>query len=171
MGKNKKKSDLLREIQQLKTSSRSKNESREASFRRFEQKAASQGMKSIRAQKGQLKMSDIMHDFLAPYTSETPTLSEYHNLLPLALVAWNTALLPPERHNVLLNSFIQVALPNSDPIANHDLRRLLEAMVQDKLENFAEYDRAITDYDVYEVDGEIQLSIASRITQLDESDS
>ncbi len=170
MGKNKKKSNLLREIQQLETASRSEDEKQESSFRRFEQKASSQGMKSFRAKKGQLKMSAIMHDFLAPYTRDSPTLGEYQNILPLALVAWNTALMPPERHNVLLNSFIQVALPDSDPIENHNLRQILEAMIQDKLDNFAEYDRAITDYDVYEDDGEIRLSIASCVTESSEPD-
>ena len=45
---------------------------------------------------GQVKMSEVLRDFLDPYWHIPGTEEAMRQLITTALVAWNTALLPPE---------------------------------------------------------------------------
>lgn len=167
MGKKKKKLNLLREVKQLEESQQDRQsmikEMREASFRRFEAEAARDGSTSMRVKPGQLKMSAVMHHFLTPFVPEPRALEDYEDVLPLAIVAWNTATLPPEEHIDELNEFCQFAFPECDPFELYEVQKILKEMLDYKLEYFGEIDRIIADYDVYDVHGEIRLSIASRL--------
>lgn len=43
---------------------------------------------------GQIKMSDVLLDFVAPYRHFVNTIEAYRKLLLVAVIAWNAALLP-----------------------------------------------------------------------------
>ena len=50
--------------------------------------------KIVQAPKHAAKMSEVLREFIEPYQEYAPTTEAQHRLIAIAIVAWNTALLP-----------------------------------------------------------------------------
>ena len=65
-------------------------------FRDFERNLISKGLPrgtKVGVQStGRVKMSEVLLDFIEPYTEEAKSEDEFRSLIAMGLVAWNTAL-------------------------------------------------------------------------------
>jgi len=168
MGKQKKKkANLLREMQELEAAKQPVIKDLDASQHRLAARAP-KGTKIVTPGAGQLKMSGVIQDFVEPYFEALGDFQQCSAFVPLAIVAWNTALMPEENHAEAISTYLEISKPNHDPIEVHGVRQLLEDLIEDKLENFEEFDRMVIDYDFYIApDGEWRLSIVSKYPEFD----
>jgi len=83
-------------------------------FRDFERNLISKGLPrgtKVGVQStGRVKMSEVLLDFIEPYTEEAQSEDEFRSLITMGLVAWNTALLPEESHEQTLDRLIDEAV-------------------------------------------------------------
>ncbi len=93
---------------------------------------------------GAAKMSEVLLDFIEPYSDQWRTLEELKKLLSLAIVAWNAALISGDERDEMLK---QMAL-KVPPDFRLELISILEPMIQRKLLYFASNTRFILSCDV-----------------------
>src|SRR5207244_2124029 len=82
---------------------------------------------------GQAKMSEVILEFIEPYSEHWRTEEQLEKLLLLATVAWNAALFPDSKRN----GFIQDMVETVAPEARQDMRSIVEEMIQRKETYFA----------------------------------
>ncbi len=90
------------------------------------------------------KMSEVLRDFIEPYIEFTDITEAMHRLISVALVAWNTALLPEAEQAESLKQ-VSKALPAD---AVDDFYAVVGEMIERKNTVFAEYTRNILDYEL-----------------------
>ena len=112
---------------------------------------------------GDDKLSDLLGDFLAPYSQLAEDEQSYRNLLRIGIAAWNLALFPPEQHPALLDELVSPARLAVDAAARDELRALLEALVARKRERFAAEQRYIVDFELRHTADGYQLAVASTL--------
>jgi hypothetical protein len=112
---------------------------------------------------GDDKLSDLLSDFLAPYSHLAEDEQSYRNLLRIGIAAWNLALFPPARHPALLDELVSPARLAVDEAARAEMRALLEALVQRKRERFGAERRYIVDFALKSTPEGYQLSVASTL--------
>ena len=61
--------------------------------------------------RGEAKMSEVLTDFVEPYLESADTKQDHQKLLMIAIVAWNTALLPEERQQGVIDELVGQSLP------------------------------------------------------------
>lgn len=106
---------------------------------------------------GQVKMSEVLRQFIDPYWYIPDDEESMQKLMVTALVAWNTALLPQvERVDHLAQ--IAEALPQE---THADFYAIVEEMIERKEKYFAQYERTIIDYELVDRGGDYQLSVIS----------
>ena len=82
----------------------------------------------------QEKMSKVVLDFVEPYTASANSGEELQKIVLLGLIAWNTALLPPDLREDSLHSLIAEAVP-ADAAA--DFEEIINQMIERKEKRFA----------------------------------
>ena len=82
--------------------------------------------KFVRNPAGQVKMSDVLHQFIDPWIDMPRTEDEMRKLLTTALVAWNAALLPEAERPAFLAEFTATLPPEA--VAD------FEAVIQELIE-------------------------------------
>jgi hypothetical protein len=112
---------------------------------------------------GDDKLSDLLGDFLAPYSQLAEDEQSYRNLLRIGIAAWNLALFPPEQHPALLDELVSPERLAVDEAARAEMRALLEALVARKREHFAAERRYIVDFDLRRTEAGYQLAVASTL--------
>ena len=98
----------------------------------------------IRDPPGMEKMSEVLEDFVGPHWDQAPTEEALRNLLNVAAVAWNAALLPSEEREKLHQKSQQM-LPADQ---RDDFRAIVDSLIQRKLAHFADNRRAILSIDL-----------------------
>ena len=93
---------------------------------------------------GKERMSEVLMEFVEPYSGQWETLEELDKLLSFASIAWNAALLPSSKQA----TFIDEAVAKMPPDLRPEMRTRLEEMVQRKLTHFAGIKRAIINFQV-----------------------
>jgi hypothetical protein len=93
---------------------------------------------------GEAKMSEVLLEFIEPYTDERSTTEDLKKVLSVATLAWNLALFPEAERPARLQE-IEAAVP---PDVRPTMRAFVEEMLQRKLTYFAHIRRAILDYQV-----------------------
>ncbi len=91
---------------------------------------------------GAKKMSEVLLEFLEPYTEQWRTEEDLRRLLPVAIIVWNAALVSGREREELLQGALD-ALP---PGARQDGRTLLEELIRRKEAHFADNHRLVLDY-------------------------
>jgi hypothetical protein len=128
------------------------------------EKAGLGSHKLMRNPPGQVKMSEVLRDFVAPYWHILDTEEAMRKLLTTALVAWNTALMPPAEQAGALDQ-VATALPEE---ARDDFYAIVREMIERKNKHFAEYDRLILDYELVDRGNDYHITVVSRIPPGDE---
>ena len=100
------------------------------------------------------KMSEVLREFVKPYNKYTDSLQSYQNLVGIATLGWNLALLPEDKRNDLMN------LPNGEgPLlesreANSVMKFMLKQFITRKLTYFPEDKRQIADFQIKDLGDE-----------------
>ncbi|MGD1901479.1 MAG: hypothetical protein ACFB9N_04495 [Geitlerinemataceae cyanobacterium] len=160
MGKQKKKkASLLREMHHL--GEAKPKQSPEPSMDRMRSRIP-EGTEVITPGPDALKMSKLIQEFVEPYFEQIGDFQQCSSFMPLAIVAWNTAIMPKDKHAREITNFLEVSKPNNDPIEIHGIRQLIQDLIADKIEYYDDFDRMVLDYDFYIApDGQWRLSVIS----------
>ena len=112
---------------------------------------------------GVAKMSEVVIDFIEPYVEYAETYEAYQKLVMVAIVAWNTTLLPEKKQKAMVKKMIKsLSLPRSDA---RDMKGIIEELIERKNKHFAEHTRTIVDYQVTETRDGFHLSVASTLDE------
>ena len=98
----------------------------------------------VHAPPGEVKMSEVLLEFIEPYSNDWTTAEQLKKLLSVATIAWNAALLPASGRAEILQKM-------GDKLPPEDLqpmRAIIEEMIARKLTRFANNHRFILDYQV-----------------------
>jgi hypothetical protein len=93
---------------------------------------------------GTAKMSEVLLEFVEPYTAIAETEEHLHRLLTLGLVAWNAALMVGAEQEAFLHSMFRSVPPD----AREDMRAVVADLIDRKLAYYADIDRPIVSYDL-----------------------
>jgi hypothetical protein len=112
---------------------------------------------------GVAKMSEVVIDFIEPYAEYAETYEAYQKLVMIAIVAWNTTLLPEKKQKPMIKKMIKsLSLSRSDA---RDTKGIIEELIERKNKHFAEHTRTIMDYQVIEKRDGFHLSVASALDE------
>lgn len=107
---------------------------------------------------GDEKMSQILLDFLSPYTGFIESEDDWHKIVLLGQLAWNAALLPADSRKECLADIFAKSVP-SDAIPGFE--EVLTSMIERKDEHFAENRRFILGHHWSRRDGRPYLEVLS----------
>ena len=112
---------------------------------------------------GAEKMSSVLLEFIEPYVKFADTDEAYRKLVTIAIVAWNAALLSPEKREEMINNLLkEMKLGFWE---RRDFRRMMGMMIERKLEHFAENARLIVNYELQDLGDRIHLSVVSTLAK------
>ena len=104
-----------------------------------------------------VKMSEVLEQFIDPYLDLTETQEDVRKLVMVAVMAWNASLLPREQQADTVNDLLRT-MPFE---VQSGMRRLVRQMMGRKRREFAEYRRAIMDFEISMTRHGLHLSVAS----------
>jgi len=102
------------------------------------------GCKIVVQPSGETKMSEVLLEFVEPYSQYWKTKEELNKLLGVAVIAWNAALLPGNERKEIIENAVKVAPPE----IRQDMKAIVEEMIQRKETHFAHNKRMIMNYQV-----------------------
>ena len=105
------------------------------------------------------KMSEVLRDFIEPYIEFADTPEAMRRLITVALVAWNTALLPEAEQAESLKQ-VSKALPAD---AVDDFYAIVGEMIERKNAFFADYTRHMLDYELTDTGDSYRISVISTL--------
>jgi hypothetical protein len=117
--------------------------------------------KFVRNPAGQVKMSDVLHEFIDPWIDMARTNEEMRKLLSTALVAWNAALLPEAERPVFLAEFT-ATLP---PELAADFDAVIQEMIERKDRHFSQVRRKILAYELVPEGDDYHISVMSTLPE------
>lgn len=117
----------------------------------------------VKNPKGHAKMSDVLERFVEPYEDDEMTLNHRRNLLGLAVIAWNLALLPQSERKGMMKKLMREVLRGEDPLLQREARSIIEDMVARKDQLFADNQRYIVSYELQDLGTEFHLTVASTL--------
>src|SRR6267142_6169291 len=101
------------------------------------------GSVMIRTPVGEKRMSEVLLEFVEPYSDHWKTAEDLKKVLGVAVLAWNAALYPGPEREKLLREMVAMVPPD----AGADFRSFVEEMIQRKVSRFAANKRVIINYD------------------------
>lgn len=108
------------------------------------------------------KMSEVLFRFIEPYWGLAEGKEDYEKLLTIAMIAWNTALLPEGEREEFLNEKVKPVLSSLGRGFLQDFKAIVEGLIRRKERFFSDNRRFIVDYVLSEVRGNrYHLSVAS----------
>lgn len=111
---------------------------------------------------GEAKMSEVLTAFVEPYLESAHTEEAYRKLLAIAIVAWNTALLPEEDQQDIVDEALETMPATSEQVKT-DLREIVNMLIARKKAYFSEYKRMIVDFELTDRGEDYYLSVASTV--------
>ena len=122
-----------------------------AALDRLGQRLQKQQIRTAHAPDNMPKMSGVFIDFISPYEDFLDEEKHREEFILLAVTAWNLALAPRKHRKKLLHGFTEMMLeeaPDTPADTLKAMRILLNELMTEKLEYFAEDKRFITDYEL-----------------------
>ena len=110
------------------------------------------------------KMSEMISEMAAPFISEGKTPEEKHHRLTSACSAWNMACGSPELRRQQLEQYVEGYRQNNPAISPGDLakvRKVMESLMERKLEMFPEDQRQIVSAKVVMVGTDYRIEVES----------
>jgi len=102
------------------------------------------GSKILVQPSGQTKMSEVLLEFLEPYSRYWRTKEDLNKLLGVAVIAWNAALLPGNERKEIIENALKAA-PHE---IRQDMKAIVDEMIERKETHFAHNTRFIINYQV-----------------------
>jgi len=109
------------------------------------------------------KMSEVLFKFIEPYMELASSQKDLEKLLTVAVIAWNTSLIPKEEREAILDEEINSTLSFMDGDLVKDFKAILYELIQRKEILFPENRSFIFDYELTGGNGKYYLSVASMI--------
>jgi hypothetical protein len=104
-----------------------------------------------------VKMSEVLEEFIAPYMEFAETEESFQKLVTIAVVAWNTSLLPRNEQTKTINDLLQ-SLP---PETQADAKSIVRELMRRKRNYFGKIRRAIIDFEVTDTRDGFHLTVVS----------
>ena len=117
--------------------------------------------KVIAAPPGEVKMSQVLGEFVAPYGDFAETEEAYRSFLTLAILAWNAACLPSAEQETLIAQAVSRGAPKGDKKLRAELRGIIDELVRRKKRRFAQYTRMIVAFDLVDTGDAYQVTVLS----------
>jgi hypothetical protein len=114
---------------------------------------------------GEVKMSDVLTDFVAPYESSAGTGDGYRVLLTMGMLAWNASFLPSHEQEKMVNELLANALPTATYQERLELKRVVHALIDRRQSAFAQHKRLILSFDWKDTGDGYHLSVASTLDE------
>jgi hypothetical protein len=110
------------------------------------------------------KMSEMISEMAAPFISGGKTPEEKHSRLTAACSAWNMACGSPELRRQQLEQYVEGYRQNNPAISPSDLanvRKVMESLIERKLELFPDDKRQIVSAKIVMVGKDYRIEVAS----------
>jgi hypothetical protein len=137
----------------------------ERSFDNLKQKVNRSYGKDIKLVMNQgeiVKMSEVLEDFLSPYTDIANNKQGLQVLFSMGMLAWNIALMPAEKRTEMLDQAFATLGQGQDPRNMAEGKDLVEELIERKQEFFAHNQRRIISFELqYVAHGDYHISVAS----------
>jgi len=158
-----KKSKGFRDLLKQETKAIAQEKSLDEFSQRFQQsKMGNQFAGVLKNPKGEIKMSEVLENFVEPYLAEARGPEQQQMLFKMAVIAWNSAIMPEtERQSALNNLLKMMKVKKSD---RQEVEGLLDELVVRKLELFPDNHRYIVDFQLDDAGDQFHLSVASTST-------
>ena len=124
------------------------------------------GEKIVISPPGEAKMSDVLTDFVAPYRIEVDSEVAYQRLLELAIMAWNTALLPEPEQPEMIDRMLAEGFAKVNKELKQEFKDILEQFIVRKNQYFSENKRLIIDFELKDTRKDYHLSVASTLNEI-----
>ena len=119
------------------------------------------GKKLLTNPEGEVKMSDVIEEFMQPWHNMAQNLDEFKNLLGLVVLAWNASLFDADKQEETIE---QIVSSQGIPQEGQEVfGQTFREMIARKLEHFADNHRKIVEFDVKEIGDEFYFSVASTL--------
>jgi hypothetical protein len=132
-------------------------------FKRERAPAVPPGSKVVYEPAGREKMSEVLDDFIEPYSDLADTEDAYRKLLSLGVLAWNAALLPEDQRQAMIDKTLEAGLTRASGANRAQAREFIEMLVRRKQEHFAGNQRAIISFTLSNTADGYHLSVASTL--------
>jgi hypothetical protein len=109
---------------------------------------------------GEAKMSEVLLEFVEPYSESWSTEEQLQKLLTVALVAWNAAILPESKRDEFILDMVNTVPPD----ARRPMLAIIAEMMQRKLQHFAGNKRMILNFEVTSTPSGPHVSVMSTLT-------
>ena len=107
------------------------------------------------------KMSEVLEDFYEPFVDKAESDEDLRWLVGMAVVAWNTSLLPEAKQREMADRLYGVVSADGPSPGAETVRVLFAALLERKHAHFAQNRRVIHKYRLDPVPGGLHLSVAS----------
>jgi len=104
-----------------------------------------------------VKMSEVLEAFIAPYMEFAETEESFEKLVTIAVIAWNTSLLPLIAQTKSINDLL-TSLP---PETRADAKSIVRDLIRRKRKHFGKIRRAIIDFEIADTRDGFHLMVAS----------
>ncbi len=110
-------------------------------------------------------MSDVLENFMEPFLEPGLTRAQLETAFAIGIVAWNIAIMPPERRQPAIDEVVQRHEKNCAPQDLQEFKELLNEMVDRKLALFTNNLRLIADFQLEGPGPSYQLLVASSLPE------
>ena len=117
----------------------------------------------VRSPAGQVKMSEVLEDFIEPYCEGCETQEFIEKLMSLAIVAWNASLLPVLEQEEMINECLTDDAVGKDQQLKADLKKFIEELIDRKNRYFSQHTRMIIDFDLKDMGDSYHLSVVATL--------
>jgi len=112
---------------------------------------------------GEIKMSEVLEDFVEPYLEFAATEEAYRKLLTLAVIAWNASFLSEEEQRDMLDRVLDEGIPAGSGELKAGLKGIVNELIIRKKTYFSEYTRNIIDFELTDTGTGYHLTVASTL--------
>ncbi len=116
--------------------------------------------------KGEVKMSEVLEDFVDPYLHTVQRAQDFNSLIKLAILAWNCALRPKKEKKQIINERVKELGSKGDVLVRQDLTDFLNELITRKNNFFADNKRVIYEFNLQGSWPKMHISVASSLPNL-----
>ncbi len=132
-------------------------------FNRARGTAIPPGTRVVYEPEGREKMSEVLEELVEPYRDQAEGYDAFKKLLQLGVLAWNAALLPEEKRQVMVDEILAAGFARASAADRAEVRQFIEAMIRRKEELFAANRRAIISFELTDRGDDFYISVASTL--------
>jgi len=114
--------------------------------------------------KGEVKMSEVLREFVDPYYEFAKSKEAYNRLFTLGVLAWNTSLLPKEKHKDMMEKILTTSFSSYDELLKMEAGDIVSELIKRKKKYYSENKRFIVDFKVKDTGSDFHITVASTLS-------